>query len=265
MQPPKEDISVRLSNFYYKCEAGKVIEAENFDPGPENARGIYLGDTLAGVVDMGIDGSCCDPRYRSDPNVLPRDGVKIFEVEGYDPVRLDEQWKGDVKCRKIKVLREVQQEEIIEAVGKQGTWRALEFVAACVPPTMLPLLSEFSRMNSARGGVCAGANLNIRNPERIVPGDRVGLREDMDGIHNYTKDFFSHSRDCVIDLTGTFTHFAQVHNESGETCRLNIAFLKRLGPGPESGKLPEFTDDRPMLLTYHKDQGAPSGAVQTVP
>ncbi len=178
-------------NDYYKCEAGKEIEAKDFDPGPENARGIYMGDTLAGIspgtgtrhlagtVDMGIDGSCCDPRYRSDPNILPRDGVKIFEVEGYDAVRLDEQWKGDIKCRKIKVLREVQQQEIIEAVGKQGTWRALEFVAACVPPAMLPLLTECARMNSARGGVSAGANLNARNPERIMPGDRVALRENI--------------------------------------------------------------------------------------
>jgi hypothetical protein len=249
---------------YYKCEVGKEIEAKSFDPGPENAKGIYFGDNLAGVVDMGIDGSCCDPRYRTDPNLLPRDGVKVFEVEGYDAVRLDEQWKGDVKSRKIKVIREVTQQEIIEAVGREGTWRALEFVAACVPPAMLPLLSRCAQMNRAHlGGVSAGANLNPKNPDRLLPGDFVGLKEDMDRVNQATKDFFSRSRECVLDSMTRITHFAQVHNESGETYRLNVAFLKRLGPGPSSGKLPEFADDKPFLLPpYQAGAGAPSGAVK---
>ena len=249
---------------YYKCEVGKEIEAKDFDPGHENARGIYFGDNLAGVVDMAIDGSCCDHRYRTDPNMLPRDGIKIFEVEGYDAVRLDDQWKGDVKCRKIKVLREVTQRELIEAVGREGTWRALEFVAACVPPAMLPLLEKCAEMNaSQKGGITAGANLNAKNPGRILPGDRVTLNGGMDRLSQDTKDYFSRSSECTLDFISRITHFAQVHNESGETHRLNVAFLKRKGPGPKSGKLPEFSDDKPVLLPGPMKFGPPSGAVKT--
>jgi hypothetical protein len=247
----------------YKLEPGKVVGVSNFDPDPGNARGIYFGDAVDRVVDMGIDAANCDPRYRKDPNLLPRDGIKIFEVEGRDAVRLDEQWKGDVKCREIKVLRELSLNEILEQVGQKGTWRALEFMAACLPPGMLPLLRKAAEVNPQnKGGIEAGANLNPRNPDHIVPGDVVGLNDMKDKLNRQTKEFFTSSKLCIIDRIGQFTHFAQVRNERGETHRLNIAFLKRLGPGPLSGGLSEFCDDRPMLLPAPGGPTAPSGAVK---
>lgn len=251
--PTKSDV--------YKLEAGKVVKADDFDTVSPCSNGIFLGDTLEHVVDLGIDAANCDPRYRKDPNLLPRDGVKVFEVEGHDAVRLDHRYKGDIKCRDIKVLREVPLSEIIEEVGRKGTWRAMEFVGACIPPALMPLLFQAAEENLAgKGGVYAGANINPKNPSRILPGDVVGLNDLHDKLNRQTKDFFSTSRECVLDRIGLNTHFAQVRNELGETHRLNIAFLKRLGPGPSSGTLPEFSDDRSMLLPCPGGPGSSGGS-----
>jgi hypothetical protein len=247
----------------FKLEAGKVIKANNFDPRPENCKGIYFGDAVDRVVDMGIDAANCDPRYLNDPNLLPRDGVKIFEVEGRDAIRLDGQWKGDIKCREITVLRELSPKEIMEEVGQKGTWRALEFMGACLPPGLLPLLRKAAEANpNGSQGIEAGANLNPRNPERMVPGDVVCLNDLKGKLNRQTKEYFERSKVCVLERIAEVTHFAQVSNEAGETHRLNIAFLKRRGPGPLSGVLPEFTDDKPMLLPPWGGLSAPSGAVK---